>query len=129
MCVHRKVCGGPQDHDCTEHVCGRPLGMRFNEETGDLYIADAYMGLLVVGPNGGLATKVATKAQGISLQFANALDIDRSSGLVYFTDSSSLYPRRYTNSSYFFQRISFTIIIFNISFFVFIIHEIILIHI
>lgn len=98
LCIHREVCGGQQDHDRTEHVCGRPLGLRFNEETGDLYIADAYMGLLVIGPNGGLATKVATKAQGISLQFANALDIDRSSGVVYFTDSSSLYPRRYTNA-------------------------------
>ncbi|KAM7505281.1 hypothetical protein LguiB_004185 [Lonicera macranthoides] len=90
----REVCGELQDHERMEHICGRPLGMRFNEETGDLYIADAYMGLLVVGPNGGLATKVTTKAHGISLQFANALDIDRSSGVVYFTDSSSLYPRR-----------------------------------
>ncbi|OIW05905.1 hypothetical protein TanjilG_23691 [Lupinus angustifolius] len=30
----------------TEHICGRPLGLRFDKKTGDLYIADAYFGLL-----------------------------------------------------------------------------------
>ncbi|KAF6175585.1 hypothetical protein GIB67_000883 [Kingdonia uniflora] len=33
-----------------EHQCGRPLGLRFNRNNGDLYIADAYYGLLVIGP-------------------------------------------------------------------------------
>ncbi|KAL8142984.1 hypothetical protein V2J09_016016 [Rumex salicifolius] len=46
------------DHEEAEHTCGRPLGLRFHITTGNLYIADAYMGLLVVGPNGGLATKL-----------------------------------------------------------------------
>ncbi|MCD9560899.1 hypothetical protein HAX54_019722 [Datura stramonium] len=27
-----------------EHVCGRPLGLRFDTKTGELYIADAYFG-------------------------------------------------------------------------------------
>ena len=36
-------------------ACGRPLGLKFNEATCDLYIADAYFGLLVVGHNGGVA--------------------------------------------------------------------------
>ncbi|KAF4402521.1 hypothetical protein G4B88_012306 [Cannabis sativa] len=91
---NRSRCEGPHDHHQTEHSCGRPLGLKFNRMSGDLYIADAYMGLLVVGPQGGLATRVATQAQGIPFAFLNGLDIDDRTGLVYFTDSSSHYQRR-----------------------------------
>lgn len=96
----RDGCEGPQDHDQTEHICGRPLGLRFKTSTGDLYVADAYMGLLVVGAGGGMATKLATQAQGIPFGFTNSLDIDQRSGAVYFTDSSSQYPRRYVLLKY-----------------------------
>ncbi|GLJ36807.1 hypothetical protein SUGI_0742470 [Cryptomeria japonica] len=71
-----------------EHICGRPLGLRFNKDSGDLYIADAYFGLLVVGPQGGLATPLVN-----STYFANDLDIDKN-GNVYFTDSSAIYRRK-----------------------------------
>ncbi|KAB5551710.1 hypothetical protein DKX38_009021 [Salix brachista] len=91
----RDGCGGPHDHHQTEHICGRPLGLCFDETHGDLYIADAYMGLLRVGPQGGLATKIVTHAHGSPLRFTNSLDIDQSSGAVYFTDSSSQYQRRH----------------------------------
>ncbi|KAJ6967924.1 protein STRICTOSIDINE SYNTHASE-LIKE 2 isoform X2 [Populus alba] len=90
----RDGCGGPHDHHQMEHVCGRPLGSCFDETHGDLYIADAYMGLLRVGPEGGLATTIATHAQGIPFRFTNSLDIDQSSGAIYFTDSSTQYHRR-----------------------------------
>lgn len=76
-----------------EHICGRPLGLRFDKKTGDLYIADAYLGLLKVGPEGGLATPLATEAEGVSLRFTNDLDID-ADGNIYFTDSSTKYQRR-----------------------------------
>ncbi|URE23616.1 Strictosidine synthase [Musa troglodytarum] len=76
-----------------EHICGRPLGLRFDKKTGDLYIADAYFGLLKVGPEGGLATPVTTEAEGIPLKFTNDLDIDED-GSIYFTDSSTNYQRR-----------------------------------
>lgn len=88
----RDGCEGPHDDDKMEHICGRPLGLCFDTATGDLYIADAYMGLLVVGPDGGMATKVATR---IPLGFTNGLDIDHRNGVVYFSDSSSQYQRRY----------------------------------
>ncbi|KAJ6700105.1 PROTEIN STRICTOSIDINE SYNTHASE-LIKE 2 [Salix purpurea] len=91
----RDGCGGPHDHHQAEHICGRPLGLCFDETRGDLYIADAYMGLLRVGPQGGLATEIVTHAQGIPLRFTNSLDIDQSSGAIYFTDSSSQYQRRH----------------------------------
>jgi sugar lactone lactonase YvrE len=76
-----------------EHICGRPLGLRFNKRTGDLYIADAYFGLLVVGPQGGQATRLVSEVEGIPLKFTNDLDIDEQ-GIVYFTDSSVVYQRR-----------------------------------
>ncbi|XP_026656672.1 protein STRICTOSIDINE SYNTHASE-LIKE 3-like [Phoenix dactylifera] len=76
-----------------EHICGRPLGLRFDKKTGDLYIADAYFGLLKVGPEGGLATPLTTEAEGVQLNFTNDLDIDEE-GNIYFTDSSTNYQRR-----------------------------------
>lgn len=76
-----------------EHICGRPLGLRFDKRSGDLYIADAYFGLMKVGPEGGLATTLSTEAEGVPLTFVNDLDID-DEGNIYFTDSSSKYPRR-----------------------------------
>ncbi|XP_021820499.1 protein STRICTOSIDINE SYNTHASE-LIKE 2-like [Prunus avium] len=94
LSVSRDGCEGSHEHDKTEHICGRPLGLCFNQTSGDLYIADAYMGLLIVGPQGGLATEVVTRAHGIPFGFTNALDIDQELGAVYFTDSSSQYQRR-----------------------------------
>ena len=75
-----------------EHVCGRPLGLRFDKH-GNLYIADAYLGLLVMGPQGGVAKAVSTQAEGVPFKFVNDLDFDEN-GTVYFTDSSARRPRK-----------------------------------
>lgn len=95
--MSREGCEGRHDHQVKEHICGRPLGICFSKATGDLYIADAYMGLLKVGPEGGFASKIATHAQATPtpFKFTNSLDIEQSEGSIYFTDSSSLYQRRY----------------------------------
>ncbi|GAB4824585.1 cohesin loading factor Ssl3 [Ancistrocladus abbreviatus] len=82
-----------REHIKYEHICGRPLGLRFHKKTGYMYIADAYYGLLKVGPKGGLATQLATEAEGIPINFANDLDID-AEGNVYFSDTSRTYRRR-----------------------------------
>ncbi|KAI5063340.1 hypothetical protein GOP47_0021887 [Adiantum capillus-veneris] len=76
-----------------ETVCGRPLGLRFHKETGDLYIADAYFGLLRVGQEGGEAQRLVSHVGGQPLTFTNDLDV-ASDGSVYFTDSSTKYQRR-----------------------------------
>ncbi|KAL3616040.1 cohesin loading factor Ssl3 [Castilleja foliolosa] len=81
------------DYLANEHICGRPLGLRFDKRSGDLYIADAYLGLMKVGPEGGLAMPLATEAEGVPLKFTNDLDID-DNGNIYFTDSSTNYQRR-----------------------------------
>eukprot|EP00271_Cylindrocystis_brebissonii_P015761 TRINITY_DN38764_c0_g1_i1.p1 TRINITY_DN38764_c0_g1~~TRINITY_DN38764_c0_g1_i1.p1 ORF type:complete len:446 (-),score=54.93 TRINITY_DN38764_c0_g1_i1:668-2005(-) len=77
-----------------EHICGRPLGLRFHQTTGDLYIADAYYGLLKVGKEGGLAKSVVTEAEGVPFGFTNDLDIDEEEETIYFTDTSTKYQRR-----------------------------------
>ncbi|KAF5199779.1 Strictosidine synthase [Thalictrum thalictroides] len=75
-----------------EQRCGRPLGLRFDRNNGNLYIADAYYGLMVVGPEGGLATPLATHVEGKPILFANDLDIHKN-GSIFFTDTSKRYNR------------------------------------
>jgi sugar lactone lactonase YvrE len=79
----------------TESACGRPLGLQFYRKTGNMYIADAYLGLMRVGRRGGLAEVVATEAAGVPFNFLNGVDVDQETGDVYFTDSSTAYQRRY----------------------------------
>ncbi|CAM0882269.1 unnamed protein product [Alopecurus aequalis] len=78
-----------------ESICGRPLGVRFYRKTGELYIADAYLGLMKVGPDGGETEVLAKEADGVRFHFLNGLDVDPATGDVYFTDSSANYPRRF----------------------------------
>ncbi|KAE9452830.1 hypothetical protein C3L33_15272, partial [Rhododendron williamsianum] len=53
-----------------------PPRPKFDKKTGDLYIADAYYGLLVVGAEGGIATSLATHVEGEKrpIFFANDLE-------------------------------------------------------
>ncbi|XP_028089472.1 strictosidine synthase-like [Camellia sinensis] len=70
-------------------------------------IMDTEMGLLAtnilvanpviscsVGPNGGLATQLATSAEGVPFRFLNAVDVDLLTETVYFTDSSETLELR-----------------------------------
>lgn len=77
-----------------ESICGRPLGIKFNPITCELYIADAYFGLMKTQRTGGPAQQVATSAAGGPFRFLNGLEIDGRTGMVYFTDSSTIYQRR-----------------------------------
>ena len=82
----------PLEYLPSEHICSRPLGLCFNK-IGDLYIVDAYFGLLKVGPEGGLATPLTTEAEGVRFNFTNDPDLD-DEGNIYFTDSRIHYQRR-----------------------------------
>ncbi|XP_024930052.2 protein STRICTOSIDINE SYNTHASE-LIKE 12-like [Ziziphus jujuba] len=74
--------------------CGRPIGIAFYFLKNQLFIADAYRGLLVAGPNERLATQIATSAEGLPFKFLDGLDVDQLTGNVYFTDASSVYTLR-----------------------------------
>ncbi|CAA7043202.1 unnamed protein product [Microthlaspi erraticum] len=72
--------------------CGRPAGIAFNPKTGDLYVADAPLGLHVISPAGGLATKIAeSTVDGKPFKFLDGLDVDPTTGVVYFTSFSSKF--------------------------------------
>ncbi|KAI9085742.1 hypothetical protein K1719_032348 [Acacia pycnantha] len=57
---------------------------------------DAYFGLLMVGPSGGVAKQLAISTDDDSspFKFLNGLDVDDQTGVVYFSDSSTVYQRR-----------------------------------
>ena len=78
-----------------EQVCGRPLGLKFNEVTCKLYVADAYFGLMVVGRNGRVAKQLVISAERVPFRFTNALDIDQDIGIVYFNNTNTVFPRWY----------------------------------
>ncbi|KAG5399770.1 hypothetical protein IGI04_014376 [Brassica rapa subsp. trilocularis] len=84
--------------NCSRHevvpTCGRPLGLSFEKKTGDLYICDGYLGVMKVGPEGGLAELVVDQAEGRKVMFANQMDIDEEEDVFYFNDSSDKYHFR-----------------------------------
>ena len=59
------------------------------------------MGLSVVGRGGGLATSLATTAEGVPFRFLSAIDVSQTNGVVYFTDASQTFELRYKLSTSF----------------------------
>ncbi|KAK9114192.1 hypothetical protein Syun_020989 [Stephania yunnanensis] len=55
-----------------EPTCGRPLGLKFNRKTCQLYIANAYL----VGSTGGKAKSLATKAEKLNKEETDLLIFD-----------------------------------------------------
>ncbi|MED6106521.1 hypothetical protein PIB30_005514 [Stylosanthes scabra] len=86
---NKAMCDGLTDFSDLQTRCGRPLGLGFNHQTNELYVADAYFGLVKIGPNGGAPTQLVG-----SLIFADALDVDPETGIVYFAQSSANFQFR-----------------------------------
>ncbi|KFK41839.1 hypothetical protein AALP_AA2G178100 [Arabis alpina] len=72
-------------------TCGRPAGIAIYEKTGDLYVADAPLVLHVISPAGGLAVKIADSVDGTPFKFLDGLDVDPTTGVVYFTSFCSRF--------------------------------------
>ena len=71
---------------------GRPLGMEFGPDK-NLYVADAYLGLLSISPAGYMTVLTNTTVDGSSILYADDLDVGRD-GSVYFTDASTKFGAR-----------------------------------
>ena len=69
--------------EVTEGTCGRPLGLRFHYESGNLYITDAYKELMRVGPADDETTVLANKADAMPLRFTNGVDQVTGRGVLY----------------------------------------------
>lgn len=67
---------------------GRPLGIDFDGR-GNLIVADAFIGLLSISPEGELKT-LATMADGIPILYADDVDT-AADGKIYFSDASTKY--------------------------------------
>ncbi|KAL1373131.1 hypothetical protein HN51_003144 [Arachis hypogaea] len=91
---NKTVCDGLTDFSDLQTTCGRPLGLGFNHQTNELYVADAYFGLVKIGPNGGPPTQLVDAVQGTPLRFTDALDVDPETGIVYFAQSSANFQIR-----------------------------------
>ncbi|XP_076315762.1 adipocyte plasma membrane-associated protein-like [Tachypleus tridentatus] len=75
-------------------ICGRPLGLRFDKK-GNLYVADAYYGILMVNVKSGSVETLlplSTEVEGKPIMLPNDLDIDEEQGIIYFTDTSTKWP-------------------------------------
>ncbi|XP_013778705.1 adipocyte plasma membrane-associated protein-like isoform X2 [Limulus polyphemus] len=84
--------------NCEQHlespICGRPLGLRFDKK-GNLYVADAYYGILMVNIDSGSVETLlpmSTEVEGKTLKFPDDLDIDEEQGIIYFSDGSTKWP-------------------------------------
>ncbi|MBA0849611.1 hypothetical protein Goshw_018075 [Gossypium schwendimanii] len=51
----------------------------------------------MIGPNGGIAQTLVSSIEGIPFKFINGLDVDSSTGVIYFTDSSITFQKRYAD--------------------------------
>ena len=100
------MCDGTTNPDLGP-VCGRPFGLGFHYSSNQLYVCDAYFGLMVLGSGGGLATPLSNATDGEPYRFCNGLDVHQLSGNVFFTDSSTVYDLRFflVNPHYFFHYI------------------------
>ncbi|KAK1310261.1 Strictosidine synthase 1 [Acorus calamus] len=81
-------CIGSTAHSL-ERKCGRPLGLQLNKTSGDIYVVDAYHGLMVIGPEGGRARLLASSVDGVPFRFLNGLDIDQDNGRLMKYDSQT----------------------------------------
>ena len=90
------MCDGTTDLQLGS-ICGRTLGLGYHYATNQLYMADAYHGLCVVGRKGGIATQLVSIAGGEALKWLDGLEVDQDTGNVYFTDISTIYNLRYTH--------------------------------
>ncbi|CAJ2634950.1 protein STRICTOSIDINE SYNTHASE-LIKE 12-like [Trifolium pratense] len=85
----KTLCDGLADFSELQATCGRPLGLGFNQQTGDLYVADAYFGLVKVAPGGENVTHIFGSENAYATRFTDGLDVDPETGIVYFTEAST----------------------------------------
>ncbi|KAM7483071.1 hypothetical protein LguiB_007654 [Lonicera macranthoides] len=87
---NKTLCDGTNSVELAT-ICGKPSGLGFYDQTGELFIADSIYGLVVIVPGDQVAKQLATSAGGVAFRLPDALEVDQSTGDVYFTDASAVY--------------------------------------
>nr|CAA37671.1 strictosidine synthase precursor [Catharanthus roseus] len=72
-------------------LCGRTYDISYDYKNSQMYIVDGHYHLCVVGKEGGYATQLATSVQGVPFKWLYAVTVDQRTGIVYFTDVSSIH--------------------------------------
>ena len=78
------------------NVGGRPLGVGFDAD-GNLWIANAYTGLMKLTPKGELST-VLTEVDNTPIRYADDVAV-AASGKIYFSDASTRFSAKASNST------------------------------
>ena len=73
------------------NVGGRPLGLAFGPN-GDLWVANAYLGLMRITPDGDVTIPVTT-TNGVKVRYADDVVV-ASNGKVYFSDATTKFSAR-----------------------------------
>ncbi len=77
---------------------GRPLGMEF-DAAGNLIVADAYVGLLQISPDGKVKTLADKDGDGNPIPFADDIDITPD-GSIYFSDATVKFGAKASGGAY-----------------------------
>lgn len=76
---------------------GRPLGLAFDGK-GNLIVADAFRGLISIGPDGRIK-KLASECEGVPILYADDVDVAQG-GRIFFTDASTKFGAREYGGTY-----------------------------
>ncbi|XP_076321897.1 adipocyte plasma membrane-associated protein-like isoform X2 [Tachypleus tridentatus] len=91
-----KNCAARDRNKKTWNSRGRPLGLKFDSK-GNLYVADAFCGLLKVDVTTGAVEQllpILTVVEGKAVSMPDDLAIDEQGGIIYFTDSTTRWSLR-----------------------------------
>ena len=77
---------------------GHPLGIEF-DRSGNLWVADAYKGLLRIAPSGEIHVMATETSDGSPILYADDLDI-APDGRVYFSDASTRFSAEQNGGTY-----------------------------
>ena len=86
-----------RDIEVFAHAGGRPLGLEFDSD-GNLYVANAYLGLQKISPAGEL-TLLTDSIDGAPINYADDVAVARD-GSIYFSDASAKFGVREIGDSY-----------------------------
>lgn len=79
-----------------EYICGRSMGMAFDQDNLRLYVLNAYRGLYSIDVQAKTITKMSEEDEdGQKYKFLYGLAVSRHTGIVYFTEALTTNSRAY----------------------------------
>eukprot|EP00808_Paulinella_micropora_P021482 g25930.t1 len=93
-------CGDSDYYYFMETKCGRPMSLAWDIDGLRIMVADGYEGLMMVDPKARVKVSLsAVDPKGEGYKYLNSVAVSRSTGRVYFTETSTLWERRFDVSA------------------------------